>query len=93
MDIDLGLLFVSIIGLSLSPASSATLLRLSAGLTLVQQLAADLRQHWPLLQLAHLMPALPRCRPSAVCDEPTLVQYRAFVHSATATKVTSRGHA
>ena len=50
MDIDLGLLFVSRIGLSLSPASSATPLRLSAGLTLVQQLAADLPQHWPLLQ-------------------------------------------
>ena len=42
MDIDLGLLFVSIIGLSLSPAASVSPLRASAGLTLVQQLAADL---------------------------------------------------
>ena len=93
MDIDLGLLFVSIIGLSLSPEASFSPLRPSGGLTLVQKLAADLWQHWPLLQLSHLQPALLRCRPSAVCAEPTLVQYRVFVHSATATKVTSRGHA
>ena len=83
----LGLLFVSIIGLSLSPAASVFPLGPSAGLTLVQQLAADLWQQWSLLQLSHQLPALPRCRPTAVCDESTLVQYRVFVHSATATKV------
>ena len=80
MDIDLGLLFVSIIGLSaLSPAASVYPMLSSTGLTLVQK----------LLQLSHLLPAFPGCRLSALNQHWYNTEF--FVNNATATKVTSRG--